>query len=271
MHEKCIENRGVSGPSSIYILRRSHDVIPPPTIHSLPVLFLRKVACLAWQPSFHDVRGIYKIVFPHSQVSLRSASFMSSIIFRFVPTFLCLITGSLPFLLLARAQNLTDGQIDAISARLAESALKRFVPGSTRPPSLIIFSWELGTRSQAILELNATAYSVFSSKTLPPPSTIPSDLTAPLAPFFAIARSVVSNRTAANNNSVGPQPLLPDGSAGDPASIGMCVLLANWTNQDAGKIDYAGAAKDQLDFLFQDVPMTNDGAISHRVSQIQLW
>ena len=51
----------------------------------------------------------------------------------------------------------------------------------------------------------------------------------------------------------------------------MCVLLANWTNQDGGQIDYAGAAKDQLDFLFQQVPMTVDGAISHRVSQVQLW
>ena len=132
-------------------------------------------------------------------------------------------------------------------------------------------SWELGTRSQAILELNATAYSVFSSNPLPPPSTIPSDLTTPLAPFFAIARSVVLNRTVANNNTVGPQPLIPDGSAADPASIGMCVLLANWTNQDAGQIDYAGAATDQLNFLFQDVPKTVDGAISHRVSQVQLW
>ena len=51
----------------------------------------------------------------------------------------------------------------------------------------------------------------------------------------------------------------------------MCVLLANWTNQDAGQIDYAGAATDQLNFLFQDVPKTVDGAISHRVSEVQLW
>ena len=136
---------------------------------------------------------------------------------------------------------------------------------------LILFSWELGTRSQAILELNATAYSVFSSNPLPPPSTIPPELTTPLSPFFAIAKSVISNRTVANNNTFGPQSFLPDGSAGDPASIGMCVLLANWTSQDAGQVDYAGAAKDQLDFLFQVVPMTVDGAISHRVSQVQLW
>ena len=136
---------------------------------------------------------------------------------------------------------------------------------SYRRPDLS--SWELGTRSQAILELNATAYSVFSSNTLPPPSIIPSDLTTPLAPFFSIARTVVSNRTAANNHTVGPQPFLPDGSAGDPASIGISVLLANWTNQDSRQIDYAAAAKAHLEFLFR-VPMTSDGAISHRVSLV---
>lgn len=133
-------------------------------------------------------------------------------------------------------------------------------------------SWELGTRAQAILELNATAYSVLSPKPLPPPATISSSLTDPLAPFFAIARNTVAGRAQSNNNTQGPQPLISgDGSAADPASIGMSVLLANWTRQDGGSVDYAGAAQDQLDYLMQDVPHTSDGAISHRVSQVQLW
>src|ERR1700683_563602 len=38
------------------------------------------------------------------------------------------------------------------------------------------FSWELGTRSQALLELNANLYSVLSNHPLPPPSTIPTNL-----------------------------------------------------------------------------------------------
>ncbi|KAF8152554.1 Six-hairpin glycosidase-like protein [Crassisporium funariophilum] len=156
----------------------------------------------------------------------------------------------------ALAQNLTDGQINVVSARLAESAQA---------------SWELGTRSQAILELNASSYSVFSTNSIPPPATVPSNLTAPLTPFFAIAKTTVSNRAKSNDNFSGPQPLMADGSAADPASIGMSVLLANWTGQDGGDIDYAGAATDQLDYLFQKVPMTSDGAISHRVEQVQLW
>jgi len=49
-------------------------------------------------------------------------------------------------------------------------------------------------------------------------------------------------------NQTGPQPLMPDGSAADPASLGVCVLIANWTK--AGDLDYAGAAKSQIDYLF---------------------
>ncbi|KAF8880203.1 hypothetical protein BD779DRAFT_1549959 [Infundibulicybe gibba] len=130
-------------------------------------------------------------------------------------------------------------------------------------------SWELGTRTQAILELNATRYSVLTPNPLPPPAAIPSNLTSVLAPFFAIPQTIVSGRAKSNNNTVGPQPLIQDGSAADPASIGMSVLLANWTQQ--GGLDYAGVAKDQLDFLFNVVPKTSDGAISHRVSEVQLW
>jgi rhamnogalacturonyl hydrolase YesR len=159
----------------------------------------------------------------------------------------------------AGAQNLTDGQINVVSARLAEAALE---------------SWELGTRAQTILELNATEYSVFNSTSLPPPASVPSSLASSeaLTPFFAIAHDVVANRSKANNGTIGPQPLISgDGAAADPVSIGVCVLLANWTKQDSGQLDYAGAATDQLNYILQDVPRTSDGAISHRVSEVQLW
>ncbi|XP_006457009.1 hypothetical protein AGABI2DRAFT_212258 [Agaricus bisporus var. bisporus H97] len=132
-------------------------------------------------------------------------------------------------------------------------------------------SWEIGTRTQTILELNATRYSVFSNNNLPPPpSSPPDDLSSALEPFFSIAKDVVANRPVQNIS--GPRPLLPDGSAGDPASIGMCVLLANWTGVDRGSgLDYAGAAKDELDWLLSVIPRTDDGAISHREKELQLW
>jgi rhamnogalacturonyl hydrolase YesR len=65
---------------------------------------------------------------------------------------------------------------------------------------------------------------------------------------------------------------MQDGAAGDPPSIGVAVILANWTGRAAvDGLDYAGAAVDQLDYLFQDVPQTSDGAISHRTDEVQLW
>lgn len=154
----------------------------------------------------------------------------------------------------AWAQELSDAQINVISARMAESALK---------------SWELGTRAQAILELNATAYSVFSNNPLPPPAAVPEELSGPLQPFFDIARDIVREQ----NVTDGPQPLMPDGSAADPAANGPCILLANWTSaeNDSGN-DFGGAARRQLEYLLSDaVPKTADGAISHRVNEVQLW
>lgn len=60
--------------------------------------------------------------------------------------------------------------------------------------------------------------------------------------------------------------------------MGVAVLLANWTGlgtsgdgEGGDEVDYAGAATDQLNYLFEVVPKTSDGAISHRVAQVQLW
>lgn len=131
-----------------------------------------------------------------------------------------------------------------------------------------LYSWELGTRSQALLELNANIFSVLSPQPLPPSSTIPTNLTEQMSTILGIAKSVMSNRTASNS----PQPLMNEGSAADPASLGTVVLLANWTGQGRSDgLDYAGAATDQLDYLLEDVPKTHDGAISHRTEQVQLW
>ncbi|KAG8215875.1 Six-hairpin glycosidase-like protein [Butyriboletus roseoflavus] len=129
-----------------------------------------------------------------------------------------------------------------------------------------------GTRSEVLLEYNASSYSVLSSSAVPPPQQIPSDLTGALTDVFTIAHTILANRSISNGNITGPQPLIQDSSAGDPASIGIAVLLANWTGQGTlDGLDYSGAAQDQLEFLFLKVPKTDDGAISHRIGQVQLW
>ncbi|KAF8837158.1 hypothetical protein BDN67DRAFT_957060 [Paxillus ammoniavirescens] len=155
------------------------------------------------------------------------------------------------------AQSLTDEQLSVVTQRLAESANH---------------SWEYGTRSQVLLEFNVPRYSVLSSFPVPPPAKIPSNLASATSNVLSIAQMIVSNRSTSNGDITGPQPLIQDTSAGDPASIGVAVLLANWTGQGAiDGLDYAGAAQDQIDFLFQNAPKTSDGAISHRMEQVQLW
>ncbi|KAF7981515.1 hypothetical protein HWV62_33081 [Athelia sp. TMB] len=169
--------------------------------------------------------------------------------------------------LLALAAALTAPCSGAAAAGLSTELLATVVANLAASATM---SWELGTRSQALLELNAPAYSVLTpSAPLPPPASAP----ASLAPVLALAHTVVANRSASNGGVVGPQPLLNDSAAGDPASLGMCVLLANWTGAGGGDgLDYAGAAADQLAFLYSaKVPRTSDGAISHRTDQLQLW
>ncbi|KAF8501212.1 Six-hairpin glycosidase-like protein [Gautieria morchelliformis] len=205
------------------------------------------------------------------------------------------------------AQSITSNQLQQVVARLAEGATH---------------SWELGTRAQALLELNSPFYSVFSNTTLPPPTSAPSSsIPANLTDVITIARNTVSQL---NGSTTTPRPLVAnDGAAGDPASIGVAVLLANWTNapppvppvmnvtgtnattttsaspttsttnttntttsasptstsvtnsssttHNLTVPSYAEAATSQLEFLLTTVPRTSDGAISHRVSQVQLW
>ncbi|KAI5981511.1 Six-hairpin glycosidase-like protein [Pisolithus marmoratus] len=153
------------------------------------------------------------------------------------------------------AQNLSTTDVDIVTQRVAQGASH---------------SWEYGTRAEVLLELNASSYSVFSPTALPPPQQIPS--TSSLSDVIDIAQMIVANRSISNGNITGPQPLIKDNATGDPASIGIAVLLANWTGQGrADGLDYAGAARDQLEFLLSNVSRTNDGAISQRIDQVQLW
>lgn len=111
-----------------------------------------------------------------------------------------------------------------------------------------------------------------SAQPIPPPSTIPGNLTSAMTDILGIAKAVVSNRSTSNGGISGPQPFIKDSSAADPVSNGVAILLANWTGKGASDgLDYAGAAKDQLDYLYNVVPKTADGAWSHRIEQVQLW
>ncbi|KAH9172576.1 glycoside hydrolase family 105 protein [Lactarius sanguifluus] len=160
------------------------------------------------------------------------------------------------FLVCVSAQGLTNNQINTVKQLLAEGATH---------------SWELGVRTQALLELSTPSFSVLTpSVLLPPPSSPGSSLNDTLADVFTVARNAVAALPPPPTNGTGQPLVLGDGSAGDPASIGIAVLIANWTG--LGGENYAAAATAQLEYLFGPrVPKTKNGAISHRVSEVQLW
>ncbi|KAI0082602.1 Six-hairpin glycosidase [Panus rudis PR-1116 ss-1] len=125
-------------------------------------------------------------------------------------------------------------------------------------------SWELGTEAETLLELDAPSFSVFSRSLRQPPTR-------------TVANSSVSNVISLAQKIVESKPTdsLPlidgDGAVGDPASLGVPVLLANWTRTNISDDRFSVAAGGQLDYLLHHAPRNWDGAISHRADQVQLW
>ena len=187
---------------------------------------------------------------------------------------LLLFVAASALLLSAGAQNLSDAQVAAVVSNLASSAQHRFVRPRTypeeRPLNACPTSWEIGTRAQALLELNSPSLSVVTEAATVPPPSINNTINDTISDVLTIARDAVAALPSDFASNSSGYPLVNgDGAAGDPASIGVAVLLANWTGLQSA--DYAGAATAQLRYLLNSVPKTSDGAISHRVSEVQLW
>jgi len=125
-------------------------------------------------------------------------------------------------------------------------------------------SWELGTAAEALTEVYWPALSVFQQSAFPPPSRLNSTYNA--SDVLTIVANTISNKPADSLPLIANQ-----GSAADPASIGVAVLLANYTRQDKKSDVFADAATGQLRHLLTQVPRSNTGAISHREDQAQLW
>ncbi|CAG7852733.1 SubName: Full=Uncharacterized protein {ECO:0000313/EMBL:CCA75834.1} [Serendipita indica DSM 11827] len=164
------------------------------------------------------------------------------------------------------AQQLTDAQIRAVRSRLSDVAKQ---------------SWELGTRAQVLIEYDAPAFNVLSTDCkLPPNTTLSQSQSSALSTPFGIVRPIVTSGGSVSNtqgNNAGGDgaaasgSLMDDGSAADPASLGVTVALANWTKADDGGVRYGDAARDELNFLLTKAPRSSEGAISHRTEKVQLW
>ena len=53
--------------------------------------------------------------------------------------------------------------------------------------------------------------------------------------------------------------------------IGPAVLLTNWTRTNISDNRFSVAAGSQLNYLLNHAPKTDDGAISHRSEDVELW
>ncbi|KAF7301618.1 hypothetical protein MIND_00727300 [Mycena indigotica] len=120
---------------------------------------------------------------------------------------------------------------------------------------LAVHSWEVGTLSQALLELYDPQYSVFGSSPFPVPSVSP-ECVPSLS--YAVERIVLGS---------GPNGFADaEGALADPASLGVSAVLL-------GKHDarYADAVLSEIDYITTAAPRFSNDAISHRVSVAELW
>ncbi|KAK4047085.1 hypothetical protein OIV83_005648 [Microbotryomycetes sp. JL201] len=119
----------------------------------------------------------------------------------------------------------------------------------------------MGAHAQALLEFDYPRVGVYFESYVPVPSS-------------HVAQSVLDIATLAlSQRQPGSLQIVPDGSAADPASLGVAVILSNYTSPEGQQTrqQMARAAQDQLEALLRDTPRTNDGAISHRVEEVSLW
>ena len=176
---------------------------------------------------------------------------------------------------LALGQNLSDAQVTLVKQRLAEGANRRYVAralGIRSFDKYLPYSWELGTRAQSLLELDAPSFSVLTVDTnnVPPVLPINSTANSSLSDVFTIARDIVAALPGSDSSPEGRALTDGDGSAGDPTSLGVAVMLANWTGLPGE--DYERAIEAEISYLLNgSVPKSDKGAISHRVSEVQLW
>ncbi|KAF8598757.1 Six-hairpin glycosidase [Ceratobasidium sp. AG-I] len=147
-------------------------------------------------------------------------------------------------------QLLSSSQLSAVQARMLEQSTA---------------SWELGTAAQTLFEFQYPSLSIYGDKAIPPPSKLSPAENASLV--FAITDHVIQTRPP------GTLSFMSDQAAGDPPSLGVPVLFANFTarSPSANSSAYASAIIDQLNYSLTHAPRAPNGAISHRADQTQLW
>lgn len=139
--------------------------------------------------------------------------------------------------------------------------------GSLIKSLCIIISWEWGTQCEVILERYYPSLSVYSTTKRIPLN--PDNIGDYPQKLFDVIDPILQRRAP------GAGPIIQDDAAGDPASLlpGVVVLGAASRRDPRGRSqkDYNAIAEEQVKFLLEKVPRASNGAISHRVKEVQLW
>lgn len=125
-------------------------------------------------------------------------------------------------------------------------------------------SWEFGTAAETLLELHDPEISVFGPS---PFSTTAHYLKAHRGKIQSLeyAASTIVIGTGVNGLADG------DGAVGDPASLGVsAVLLGDYLVAGEGE-KYTNATNEEVEYIMNQAPRWENGAISHRVEQPELW
>ncbi|CAG7849255.1 SubName: Full=Uncharacterized protein {ECO:0000313/EMBL:CCA67962.1} [Serendipita indica DSM 11827] len=141
------------------------------------------------------------------------------------------------------AEGLTTAQVNSVRQQLMDRAH---------------VSWEYGTATTAVLEMDYPDISVYGWAPFPIPRPLDQD-----SYIMRNAAKLMDERPKDSKT------IMEDGAAGDPMSNAITMLLANYSNPADTR--FQSAFYSQLGFIEYDVPQTGDGAISHRVSEVQLW
>ncbi|POW10063.1 hypothetical protein PSTT_06313, partial [Puccinia striiformis] len=121
--------------------------------------------------------------------------------------------------------------------------------------------WEYGAQSEVLLELHYQDLSVYSTTRKLPLSEEDGPIPTPQS-LLDLIDPILARR---DPNIL---PLVEgDGSAGDPASLGIAVLVA----RQLQPTNYRKLAEGQLDWSMNHVPRCPEGAISQRNDEVQFW
>lgn len=168
-----------------------------------------------------------------------------------------------------------DVDLDLVQSRLAASAKDTCVSTNSRVRSVtqgimiahdVLYAnrWTAGTYGEALLELTYPSLSVFSPNFATATSSNPAQVVA-----------LVNTWESQRPTSSGTQELayVENGAAGDPPALGVPWIVAATSEGGEAKAKLWEQAREQLEYLLDAVPRTQDGAISHRPpsEKVQLW